>query len=280
MGKMANNLPPDRDQAILDALRARLEQGSDWPALADRLVSHLARPAVISSSGEEDDLLSLVVSDALKGIDIPTRYPEFFQRLLAEDELRQAFLEALDLIESGPAATPEFTPTVSESSLSFLKSASAQPMLQQPSPGHWRVSWQQTIEQLQATFFPVRRASAPAYRHADDFEDSWFTLFRGDIELDQTRLAVLLEAVLRLDAPNALNVQLAVGIIPDPIESTAPLPDLRATLDWGSYNATVAVGQWGRATFPAVPLDVILDEANRRITSDLRLGLELVSPSS
>ena len=50
-------------------------------------------------------MLSLVVHDALEGVDISTHYPAFYQRMLADNELREAFLDTLDLLrreQAGP----------------------------------------------------------------------------------------------------------------------------------------------------------------------------------
>ena len=263
----------DRERAILGSWRAQIEQGRDWPASADRLWSQLAQSTSAASSAEEEhELLSLIVNDALKDIDVSTRYPEFFRRLLADEDLRQAFLEALELMESDLADDQEFIPQASE--LSFLRAKSSQPIIQRPSQNQWRVIWQQTIDQLQTIFFPPHLAPEPAYRHTENFEDAWFTLFRSDVEVNHTQLAVSLEAAWQSDAPDALNVQLAIGITADPVESAAPFLDLRAMLDWGDYSTTVVVGQRGRASFPPIPLTAILDEINQRITSNLSLSLE------
>ena len=37
-----------------------------------------------------------MVEDSLKGVDIGANYPAFFQKLLASNDLRQAFLAMLD----------------------------------------------------------------------------------------------------------------------------------------------------------------------------------------
>jgi hypothetical protein len=45
------------------------------------------------------DLLSIVVEEALRGVDISKRFPGFWDRLIANAELRAAFLESLALLE-------------------------------------------------------------------------------------------------------------------------------------------------------------------------------------
>jgi hypothetical protein len=49
------------------------------------------------------DLLSLVIDEALGGVDISRRFPTFWAKLLASAELREAFLESLELLEAGRA---------------------------------------------------------------------------------------------------------------------------------------------------------------------------------
>lgn len=48
---------------------------------------------------------------------------------------------------------------------------------------------------------------------------------------------------------------------------------LQATLTWGSHEATIALNERGRATFPEFHLDGVLDEDESSINENLVLTL-------
>jgi len=266
---MSNNSDQAPDaRAVLQALRDQLE---NWPQQADQLLAHVAQSAPLSDQPDQEDdtLLSLAVDDALKGVDISIRYPAFFQRLLADAALRRDFLAILDAIEGQPislAAGPQ-------PNLDFLRAAPLQPALEIVSPARWRLIWQAAVDQIQSIFFSAAQFE-PIFRSDDDLEDAWFTLFRNEVDIDQAHASVVLEAVRLMAAPDQLQLHLAVGLTPDRATATDRLPDLRAHLIWGGYDQTVIITQRGRATFPPLPLDSILDATAQRITADLQLIVE------
>jgi hypothetical protein len=81
------------------AFAKRLKQSG--PVTAVTLLTDLARWNQDTGPCREADLdlLSIVVEEALRGVDISKRYPGFWGRLIANAELRQAFLESLELLE-------------------------------------------------------------------------------------------------------------------------------------------------------------------------------------
>ncbi len=259
--------PPDTPAA----LRALLKQPENWPDSADRLLSHLGQvlPLDPIPDREDETLLSLAVDDALRGVDISIRYPLFFQQLLVDQDLRQAFLDTLEALESQTipvSASPK-------PSLDFLSTPPLQPMLEFVSPIQWRLVWQAALDQIQQIFFSADQFQ-PAYRSDDYLEDAWFTLFRNEIDIDQAHVSVVLEAVRLIATPDQLQLHIAVGVTPDPTATPDRLPDLRAQLMWGAYDQAVTITQRGRATFPPLPLKLVLDETHQRITSDLQLIVE------
>ncbi|MBI5567769.1 MAG: hypothetical protein HY870_22910 [Chloroflexi bacterium] len=259
--------PPD----ALATLRALLNQPDNWPEQADRLLAHLDQS---SRSGdwpdyEDETLLSLAVDDALKGIDISRRYPAFFQRMLVDHDLRQAFLDTLGALDS-QAVPASVSPQLS---LDFLSTSSRRLIREFVSPARWRLVWQAALDQIQQIFFSADQFQ-PAYRSDDYLEDAWFTLFRNEIDIDQAHVSVVLEAVRLIATPDQLQLHIAVGVTPDQAATTDRLPDLRAQLIWGTYDQAVTITQRGRATFPPLPLNLVLDETHQRVASDLRLIVE------
>lgn len=273
---MSSHIDPllDGQDNAFAALRALLNQSEDWPEEADQLLAHLSQSPQSSSTSdrENETLLSLAVDDALKGVDISIRYPAFFQQMLVDQDLRQAFLDTLEALEKH-ADDPIAISTVPQHTFDFLLASIVKPIVEYVSPAKWRLSWQATLDQIQHTFFTAAQFE-PAYRSNDYLEDNWVTLFRDEIEINQAQVNVVLEGVRLLAAPDMLQLQIAVGVTPDPGEMTERLPDLTAHLTWGPYDHLVTVTQRGRATFPPLPLSLVWDETNLRVTSDLRLIVE------
>ncbi|HLF25884.1 MAG TPA: hypothetical protein VJG32_06075 [Anaerolineae bacterium] len=264
-------------QQVLAVLREQLSQTGDWPDSAERLLTHLDQPSPLAPRSEEenDAVLSLIVSDALKGIDIADRYPTFFHKVMADEDLRQAFLDALEAMEeSRQEAKPSLD--IPQPAFDFLKAATPKPAIEYTFPAKWRIIWQQTIGQLESIFFPAATPQL-AYRAVDDLEDPWFTLFRSDVEVAQAQLSVVLEVIWMTDTSDTLQMQVAAGFTLSPSEPIVPIPDLRAHLTWGQYEATVMITRRGRATFPPLPLYLVLDESARHVTADLQLTLEPAS---
>lgn len=265
-------ISPTGQSDLLAMLRAALAQPDQWPEQADRLLAQLTQltPDAAGPGHEDDALLSLAIDDALNGLDISVRYPAFFQQLLADADLRQAFLEALEALEKQPGDVAPST-VGARPSLAFLDARATQPVIEFTSPANWRLKWQAALAQLQSIFFT---AAAPVYRSADYLEDAWFTLFRDEVNIDRMRASVVLEAVRLMTSPDQLQLHLAVGIALDRAKTPDRFPDLRARLTWGDYDQAVIITRRGRATFPPVPLNLVMNESTQHMTADLRLIVE------
>jgi hypothetical protein len=207
------------------------------------------------------EMLSLIIDEVSKGVDIQTRYPTFYRKLLANAELRQAFLDALEILESEPAPV-----NLPAADLSFLKET---PRREMPGAGR-RVTWSQTLAYLQSLFSP----SELVYRSdADLFEDAWHTLLRGEGQLDETVYTVQLDAALAEEPDDALSVVLTIAISLAMAQTETPMP-LHASLQWGSYAESIRIDAEGRTRFPNVPLSAVFDDEYKRIQSGLSLTIE------
>ncbi len=85
----------DKDLA---ALRERLLGLNVWPEAGDEFLALLpvSRWNAPPLNDEDNEWLLIVVRDALRGLDIGSNYPAFFQKLITNTNLRQAFLNELD----------------------------------------------------------------------------------------------------------------------------------------------------------------------------------------
>lgn len=241
-------------------LRQDLQAGQ-WPEGGDALLRRLGR---LEASAEDLEMLSLVLNDALEGIDITRRYPTFYRRLLADPHLRQIFLDALDLLERSEAGELDSLPESIEVDLSFLAPEEKKEDNPSSPADRLRVLLTRTRDQLRELFAPPP-AAVPLRSALTGMEDDYITLLRSDVSTAQGAFELILEG-RRPAASDALH--LTVMLIP---RQEAPArPGLEATLRWGAYEETRPLDERGRASFPPLPLDVILDERG-----DVRSGLEL-----
>lgn len=267
-------LSPDWAQEKLTSLHQELVLSGKWPETADRLWFDLVSIAQDSNVEGDNVMFSIVVNDALQGIDIAQRYPVFYRKMLANPALFQAFLEVIEVIEEERAGILETPSIVDESNIAILPVTSTLPTVEHPKPGWWSISWRQTREQLQALFALLGPSMTLEYR-SDRLllEESSIPLVQGEAEIEDKHLEVLL-AASRIDDLDALKLLLTV-VIQGQESPETPAIFLQATVQWGSsYSKTVAVAPNGQATFPPLPLQAITDETGQDIIANLEFILE------
>lgn len=246
---------------------AGLHKREEWPHTADQLLQHITEPGR-PVTAEDEDMLSLVVNDALQGVDIIEQYPDFYQKLLADAELRQGFLDALDLLERSEAGELSSLPQMPAPDLTFLqKAVLPKPVVEQPTPGKWRVTWQVLQEQLSSLFTPASLAYRSSYM---DLEDEGTVLLRSQVEVGDAQFDVFLEAIRAVDDPAYLHLYLSATPLSD-----MPLPAMEAHLQWGALQQTAVIDQYGRARFQPFPLTAVVDETKQAFRADLQLALEV-----
>jgi hypothetical protein len=261
---------PD-DDAVSDWLRKWLSQLGQSLEIAPGAMLESQADSPLELDGDEY-MLSLVVSDALDGVDIARQYPDFFRQMLVDDELRQAFLDSLEILEKSRSGTLEPLPGPPSADLSFLKRA-PQPRIALTESGLWSVEWRQTIETLQALLFSSGAGASPVYRSGDIYGEPYFTLLNSEVEIGGAKLAVVLEAEQPIDRPNELVPELSLLALSAEQPATGPLPLLRARLRWGPYANEIRPPVNGQASFAAVPMDSVLNADHTRVGAPLELLL-------
>lgn len=221
------------------------------------------RPKITAEDGE---MLSLVINDALEGVDITRRYPTFYRRLLANAHLRQIFLDAMEALQKDEALDP--LPEGASMDLSFLAPEEKATPDAQPPIEQLRVTLTRTRQQLRDLFAPPP-AAVPMRSALAGMEDEYVTLLRSDVATEEGKLEVILEG--RRPATADALYPVVLLILP---EEVALQRSLEVTLQWGSYRETESLDQRGRASFPPLALDAILDEEGDVLTG---LKLELVA---
>ncbi len=266
-------LPSDWAKGRLEEIRRQIEAGANSSELADKLLKHLANSDAAANLQEGDeDMLAYMVGEAFRGVDIEARYPEFFKKLLGNLELRQAFLNALELLEKESANASEAPSEAIKPKLDFLHAQS--PVSIQARSGGHRIEWQRGVDALRALFTPQELV----FRRGDQglMEETWFTLLRDEVEVEHNEYAVVLEGTFSAESANALEIHLQVAVtnLNTKAEESRPI---QASLSWGAYAASIGVPEEGRADFPSIPLADILDSESQDVAAELRLLLDVTS---
>jgi len=244
-------------QERLAKLRTLLEQPGKEPVDKEQR----AAPTVPDLMKGEEQMLSIVISEALNGVHIPSRYPAFFRKLQTDAKLRAVFLEALDLLEKSYQDELKPLPAPPSRDLNFLLSAPPGRSVEQAASGMWRITWTQAAAQLQNILFPPRLAAGIAYRaEFDYFEAVPLTLFQSEIELEGLTITALLEATQPLAEPDVLRLSLRVALSGE-VDEGATLPTLRAHVIWGDYSAgspklTFAIQNTQACAGPQTPVNI------------------------
>jgi hypothetical protein len=227
-------------------------------------------------TNEQDyQMLSLVVNDAMDGIDISQRYPAFYRKMLANPALFESFLDILESLEEAPSDV-SLSSEEARDRLSFLGKSTPQPIIGQPELGHWTVLWKQSARRLQHLFVDLGTPTV-TYR-GDDLDDlleeSYVTLLQDSVEVGGKAIDILLEAVRDYEI-EALQCLLSLTVQGNREAIEATLPAISVHVEWGRYDQTITLDLSGRAKLPPIPFDLITDPATQTIVSGLRVGLDL-----
>jgi hypothetical protein len=251
----------------LETLRLQAIASEQWPPMADQLLALVAGQKLLPKVDESDmDMFSLALHDALAGVDISQRYPTWWGKMLAAPALYQAFIEALELLEADGRQELTTAPPTSAAALTFLQTKEQASQLIVSAAGErWRAIWKLLFTQWQPRLFPT---DGLAYRRATPWlEDKSSIILHDEVQIAQQVVEVVLEVIRSVEKPEILRLYLLAA-------SEKPLPPLQVTLQWGGYAHMAVIDDYGRAQFPPLSLDVILDEAGEPRPTDLQLILE------
>jgi hypothetical protein len=237
--------------------------------LADDLAELDRRSSPITPGDIE--MLSIIINEALSGIDISKRYPTFYKKILRNPNLSRVFTDSLETLEKSRANDLVGLPDAIKPDLSFLRHASINPKILTNKNG-WQIQWQRTVEQLQTLFFPS--GMEMAYRQDPSlFDDTWFTLLRESVDITDASYSILLECGISEDLENSLSAFLNVAVTLESETASYQFP-IFVTLNWGEYKETIEITEQGRVRFPDIPLKVAFDDKIQNITSELNFMLE------
>lgn len=267
-----NNVSLDWIEKKLKMLREELESSTQRSEQANQLWIDLANVQSKSLGQGDETMLSIVIDEALNGVDISERYPEFYRRMLQYPEIFRAFLDAVEVLEEDAAGLLEPVSKTIETSIPNQIFGGLKAQLQRASSGVWLARWRQSIGNLNALFNSINPIPSAGYRAGlNVFEEGAIPLIRSEIEVEAYDFSVLLTAAWA-DDPDNLQLQLTVALMGGD-SAVFPLSSLRAGLHWGDYSQVRAVNEYGQAVFPLLPIDAIIDKKGQQIKSDLQLLL-------
>lgn len=215
-------------------------------------------------------MLSIVVNDALLGVDVMKKYPAFFARMLVDEELRTAFLDTLELLEQSRAGELPDYAGPETINLDFLQQLMPQPVVRQSAADKLQLVWHRTIEQLQKMFYIASLQPDEVYR-SDDLlllDENYINLLHSQVVVGEQEYEIRLDAIRAVADPQ--NLSLMVAIL-GPEEQSQ---QFQATVAWGDYVQTAETNKFGFAKFPALKTAVLFDSSGE-LTHDLELCLEV-----
>ena len=249
--------------------RNKIEMGGTLPKTTELLLHNLEAQHEPIISQEDDDMLALVINDALQNVDIEKRYPAFYLKMINSPELHELFVDALELLEKDSANRLVEPPKTATKTLPFLqKTVEPQPTIVQTAANKWKASWHLLQWQLDQLFAPPELA----YRSSFDFDDEGIILLRSQFEASGQLFDMFLEAVRRPDRPSDVYLHLSTAMMDSANHAT--LPRLNAHLSWGEHHQTAAVDRFGRAQFDPFPIQSLISAEDESFAADLELTLE------
>lgn len=224
-----------------------------------------------SISDEDEDFLPVILSAARGGIDIAKQYPKFYQKMLSNPALHEAFLDALETLENDRPAEQTQPNGRHFNEQAWLNQVIKS--LVETLPSHsWLVILERGIEQLQTIFFPL--PTSPVRRsESSPMQDVFFRILRESVEVDDIQAEVMLEAIQKVERPN--EILPTAWVYPDSPDLS--LSDIRLRLSVGSYSSEAKVDDQGQAVFPPVPRTDFLDDEQKQVTTALVLSLTIHS---
>ena len=267
--------PPEWPGERLKRLQQQLSAGTLPQGLINLLGDSAPVPAIRGVGKVESEMYSFILSDALEGIDIGRRYPAFFRRLLADEDLLEEFLLAVKLLVATAENRLKELPAPPDQDLSFLHDGrnGAQDVEVRATANdcrRWRVRWRRAQGELQDQLSHFLHSQRLHYRssHADLaqlVDDAHITLLDEEVDVAGHALTILLEGI----HPAADGAHLELALLAS--FSCEESPPLQAQLRWGAYEARADVDDHGRAAFPDLPLAAIVEDDGRTLRNGLRL---------
>lgn len=208
------------------------------------------------------DMLPLIIQQIKNGVNLEVSHPTFYQHLLTNVILRQAFVDSLDAelrFETSGISSSQKTTRIAN--LNHLIMTPAKILLS--AQGEWQATVEKRSVQIQ-NYFETQLMQLMLARSDHSIELAWQTLVKSDIKLQDALYSVLLDV-----KPRGLYFDLRLDVASDSL----PFPPIVAKLGWGEYDTVVVVKESGLVMLPQVSAESVFAHATTSFTEDIRLTL-------
>ncbi|HSH02325.1 MAG TPA: hypothetical protein VLL52_07380 [Anaerolineae bacterium] len=164
--------------------------------------------------------------------------PYLQDQLKQDDTLRHMYYDAINALHMPPEALPHLPPP----DLTFLPTKQTAVDKIKAHITSLTAQWDLAASYLQPTL-----QLTPNWRQNNLLSNTTIPLLEANFELNEIAWEMSLDATLQ-------NVgEVTLFLIAVPLD-TPLLPPIQATINWGTYQATTPLDQYGQATFPSLRL--------------------------
>jgi hypothetical protein len=235
--------------------------GDGLEKLGDEMTKINEFMEIIPAEALDDDALSLMLDETLKGKDIRLEYPAFYEALDHDFDLRQRFIDALLTIGIDLAA-PAATQVVTEPALSPLADLLAK--VQEPLMARLHLA----VDTLQGIFFPLQ----PAYRGDVTADKPIYNLVNEEMELTPFVYSLQVDGEVSETDAKSLSLNCHLAVTPVAV-TTDPAFPIEIRMKWGNFAWQALLVNEGRFHFADVPLAEFLAADMQHVTALMEFSI-------
>lgn len=271
---MSADRSPGWVERKLAEMRRELRRDPDMAAAVERLLADVTGAQDEQPAEDVALMLTILVDEALRGVDITRRYSQLYRALTRNPELHREFVESLQLLTASRDVNWNPMPDGPEVELHFLAAVGPLPLVEQLEGRRWRVSWRAKVEELHHLL--GLGGLLPAYRGDPDPWDEdggRRTLLRSDANVAGLELDLLLE----MQEPGEGEENRPLFLTVTRADAASAWPVLDASIRWGGYRGAARLEEEGITQLPPATADEIFDPQGGGLIGDLLLMLEVAA---
>jgi hypothetical protein len=205
----------------------------------------------------DSDALSLIVDEALKGVDIHSVYPSFYHRMIKSAELRQKFLDAVESVNNQDFGQIKDKSLIKKIISELITTEACQ-----------KQKIQLSVADLNTIFFPPQ----VVYRSAVEEEASDFLMMNEEIELNSAIYSLLVEGSLESTELETLSLTAFVSVVEKIVPDSSAMP-LDINVTWGDFSKVIHIPAEGEFHLVNVPYMAFLNNERDNIANPLEISI-------
>lgn len=262
------------EQSFADKLQQKIEtlrQSNRLDVESSGLLHDLVLVNSPTLTEEDRPMLTIAIEEALNGVDISQKYPDFYKRMLQDAVLGDLFDDAVEIFTLSRDPNWNPLPRPASRDLSFLKKPRSLPTIIRKAYNEWEAKFRKSVDELYLLLISANPQPVLRQRTAD-LETQWITLVQDTITVKDIVFQVLLEASQLPNSPDHLFLFLFVTTQTD---QTVPWRHLHAKIEWGTYSNTVPITLQGKIKLGDVPMQEIMIVDGEFAPAGLNLSLNI-----